>query len=115
MVQRGANFIKYGRRGQPHVRFVYVSADEKHLVWCIKTLQVITSAYEVKTGKNQGSTTPGKETAIRRVLIDDITDIKVGISATNVLKRHNLPKELDNVCMSIITANRTLDLKANDC
>lgn len=31
-----------------------------------------------------------------------------------MLKKHNLPKELDNVCMSIITGSRSLDLKSND-
>ena len=51
---------------------------------------------------------------MRRILLEEIVDIKVGISSTNVLKRHGLPKELDNVCMSVITASRTLDLKAND-
>ena len=51
---------------------------------------------------------------MRRIPLEEIVDIKVGISATNVLKRHGLPKELDNVCMSVMTRNRTLDLKAND-
>ncbi len=51
---------------------------------------------------------------MRRIAIDEITDIKVGTNATNVLKRHNLPKELDSMCMSVISGNRTLDLKAND-
>ncbi len=51
---------------------------------------------------------------MRRIAIDEITDIKVGINATNVLKRHNLPKELDSMCMSVISGSRTLDLKAND-
>jgi len=67
-----------------------------------------------RKAKIQGATTPGRESQVRRILLDDITDIKVGINATNVLRRHNLPKELDNVCMSVITRNRTLDLKAND-
>ena len=31
-----------------------------------------------------------------------------------MLQRHSLPKELDNLCMSVITPSRTLDLKAND-
>ena len=61
-----------------------------------------------------GSTTPGKESKVRRIPLSEIVDIKVGISATNVLLRHGLPKELDNVCMSVVTSNRTLDLKAND-
>ena len=40
--------------------------------------------------------------------------MKVGFNATEVLKRHNLPKELDGLCLSIVTPLRTLDLKAND-
>ena len=114
-------FIKYGRRGQPHARFVYISSDEKYLVWCVKTLTVITGpanqpAAQSSANKSSivGSTTPGKEKKVRMIPLDDIIDIKVGINATNVLLRHGLPKELDNVCMSVVTNNRTLDLKANE-
>ena len=113
-------FIKYGRRGQPHARFVYISNDEKNLVWCVKALTVVTGpgqpsqSDKVKKQAAVGATTPGKESLVRIIPIEEIVDIKVGISATNVLKRHNLPKELDNVCMSIVTTSRTLDLKAND-
>ena len=46
--------------------------------------------------------------------MDQIIDIKVGISATAVLRKQNLPKELDNVVLSVVTPGRTLDLKAND-
>ena len=35
-VQRGDMFIKYGRRGQPHPRFVYITSDEQYLIWCVK-------------------------------------------------------------------------------
>ena len=117
-------FIKYGRRGQPHARFVYISNDEKYLVWCVKTLTVITgppnqpAAQQSSTAAAKqsivGSTTPGKEKKVRMIPLDEIIDIKVGIGATNVLLRHGLPKELDNVCMSVVTNSRTLDLKAND-
>ena len=62
----------------------------------------------------KGSTTHGKESSIRRIAIKDIQDVKVGHDATDVLMRHNLPKELDTFCFSIITNTRTLDLKAND-
>ena len=73
------------------------------------------TAQVAKSGaKNLGATTPGKETQVRRIPMNQITDIKVGIGATTVLRKHNLPKELDNVCLSVITPNRTLDLKAND-
>ena len=68
---------------------------------------------ECKNHKH-GSTTHGKEAHIRRIALKDIQDVKVGYNATEVLKRHNLPKELDSLCLSIITEKRTLDLKAND-
>jgi hypothetical protein len=36
MVQLGQSFVKYSLHGKPHTRFVYITSDEKHLVWCIK-------------------------------------------------------------------------------
>lgn len=87
-------FVKYGRRGRPHPRFVYISADEQHLVWCVKALQVVTSTDRLatgKSGKNVGATTPGKETQIRRINLSEIIDIKVGVTATSVLKNNGLP------------------------
>ena len=61
-----------------------------------------------------GCVTRGKESRVRKIAVKDITDIKVGYNATDVLKQNNLPKEYDDMCLSIVTHTRTLDLKAND-
>ena len=34
VLQSGEHFLKYGRMGKPHMRFVYVSDDEDCLYWC---------------------------------------------------------------------------------
>ena len=118
-------FVKYGRRGEPHPRFVYISAKEEYLVWCIKDFSeknnetrrsnTFTEKEKNEVAKHRhGSTTIGKETNTRRIALKDIIDVKVGYNATEVLKRHSLPKELDSLCLSIVTPTRTLDLKAND-
>lgn len=51
---------------------------------------------------------------MKRIALKDITDIRVGINATQILKRHDLLIELDNLYLSVITKSRSLDLKAND-
>lgn len=44
----------------------------------------------------------------------DIEDVRTGINGSTVLKRFELPKELDNMVFSVIAKGRSLDLKAND-
>jgi hypothetical protein len=39
VLQSGDTFVKYGRRGRPHARFVYISADSKRIVWCVKSFE----------------------------------------------------------------------------
>jgi hypothetical protein len=40
--------------------------------------------------------------------------VRTGIKGSAVLKRFDLPKEVDNYVFSVITKTRSLDLKAND-
>ena len=77
---------------------MYLSTDLQYIVWCIKDEQ-------------QGG---GIEKKVRRLLIDDIVDISVGVNGSAVLKRHALNKELDHQFFSLKTAYRSLDLQAND-
>jgi len=49
----------------------------------------------------------------RSILIDEIVDILLGCSNTEVMVRNNVPVEFDLMCFSIKTKERTLDLKAN--
>ena len=47
--------------------------------------------------------------------MDELKDIKTGIAASEVLKKHNLIKErYDDLVLSIQFAKRSLDLKADD-
>jgi Sec7-like guanine-nucleotide exchange factor len=34
ILQAGEHFLKFGRLGKPHMRFVYVSDDEECIFWC---------------------------------------------------------------------------------
>jgi hypothetical protein len=33
MLKKGETFIKYGKYGKPHERFVFLTEDEKRIVW----------------------------------------------------------------------------------
>jgi hypothetical protein len=99
--------VKYGRYGTPHIRFVYISQDEKYLVWCVKT-------FEIGQQQMGESVMLGVESKVKRILLRDIVDVRTGISGSPVLKKYQLPKEVDNLVLSVITRSRSLDLKAND-
>ena len=122
---KGETFLKYGRWGQPHPRYVYISSDRKYLVWCVKELTHDLLSFKSnlenvqinnnnQTATSSGSTQKGKETKVRRIRLDSIIDIRTGRDKTEVLKQYDLPKEYDSLCLSIVTRNRTLDLKSND-
>lgn len=56
----------------------------------------------------------GLESNVKRILLKDIIDVRTGISGSAVLKKYQIPKEVDNLVLSVITTTRSLDLKAND-
>ena len=47
-------------------------------------------------------------------MLSDITDLALGCKTTANFQKHNIPVELDQFCFSVITNQRTLDLKANE-
>jgi hypothetical protein len=115
ILQSGEHFLKFGRMGKPHMRFVYVSDDEECIFWCELT------GNESKMNINNGSTKAEKglertnifgKSNIKCIKCEDIVDIKVGYNASAVLRRHQLPIELDDLIFSISTKTRTLDLQA---
>jgi hypothetical protein len=103
VLQAGEHFLKFGRMGKPHMRFVYVSDDEESIFWC--------ELKEEATRKEQPSFFFGGS-KIKCIRCEDIIDIKVGYNASSVLKRHQLPIEFDDLIFSICTKTRTLDLQA---
>jgi hypothetical protein len=86
--------LKFGKMGNPHKRFVYVSEDEINLFWC-----------KIMDGR--------RKSKIRYFSCHDIIDIKVGCNTTPVLKKYKIPIEFDDLVFSIVTKTRTLDLQAN--
>jgi hypothetical protein len=51
---------------------------------------------------------------VRRIVLSDITDVKVGVNSTATLRGNSLGVINDGLFFSLITGNRTLDLKANE-
>ena len=93
ILQKGETFLKFGKLGEPHKRFVYVSDDERNLFWC-----------KLKDGNRRSK--------IRCLPCSSIVDIKVGCNTTAILKKYNIPIEFDDLVFSIITKTRSLDLQA---
>ena len=62
ILQTGEYFLKYGRHGKPHKKFIYVSDDEESLFWCVM----------------KGD----KKSNIKWFKCEDILDIKVGFNST---------------------------------
>lgn len=92
-IMKGSLFIKYGRRGKPHERYVWISAAEDEILW-----------------KKPKQT----DVQAKSISIHDITNCYVGSTATKVLRSNKVPQELDQVMFSIETPGRTLDLRAPD-
>ena len=89
VVKTGAVFLKFGRRGTPHDRFVKLSDDLKEVTW-----------REVKTGgmKKTGSMAVAEWIAIRQG------------QATVTFRKYKGGNT--STCLSIVARTRSLDLKA---
>lgn len=92
-VIQGGLFRKYGRRGKPHERYVWISEKEDFIYY-----------------KNPKQSKP----KIKSIPMHEVKDIHVGYNSTQVLKRNKAPQEFDNLIFSIESERRTLDLQAPD-
>ncbi len=90
VVTTGDVFLKYGRAGSPHDRYVFLSENQEKLCWQNKD----------RTGNP------------RFIMTSEIRDVELGSTRTKVFQRHNIAAELDERCFSIIATTRTLDLQA---
>ena len=50
----------------------------------------------------------------RFINLKDIIDIRVGANTTSNIRKHKIPLELDELCFSIVTKYRSLDLQAKN-
>ena len=90
VITTGDCFLKYGRIGNPHDPYVFLSENQERICWQEAN----------KTG------------TIRFILTSEIRDIELGSTRTKVFQRYNIPAERDERCFSLITPGRTLDLEA---
>ncbi len=90
VITTGDVFLKYGRQGNPHNRYVFLTENLERICWQSKE----------RTG------TP------RFILVSDIRDVELGSTRTKVFRRYNIPAENDERCFSLIAVTRTLDLQA---
>ncbi len=92
VLNRGATFVKHGRQGDPHSRFVWVSSDFKRIHW--------------------GDADTRNSKFMR---FDDVTDVQAGKN-TVVFQRSygskfsSIP---ESMCFSVVSGARTLDLQAD--
>jgi ankyrin repeat protein len=86
-IVKGAKFMKHGRKGKPHYRWVSANQSLDTLTW------------------KEMNTNNGKKNSYK---IQDFTEVQKGIQ-TKVLQRSK--KTDPNLCLSIIGVSRTLDLE----
>jgi hypothetical protein len=92
VLNRGATFLKHGRSGDPHYRFVWVSSDFKRIHW--------------------GDADTRNSKFMR---FDDVSDVQAGKN-TLVFQRSygskfsSIP---ESMCFSVVSGARTLDLQAD--
>ena len=94
MLKNGQKFTKYGRLGDPHERFVYLSSDENYLLWRPLTCTCFSVDRSIKT--------------------TSLINIYLGTSNSQIFEKFKIPPEYELNCFSIIFNNRSLDLKHED-
>ena len=89
MLRKGDKFLKFGRKGNPHDRYVFLSGPR--LFW---------------------GGVPNKKTQKKSMVVSMIQDIVKGKETDVFTRRTQYESVPANLCFSIIGADRTLDLRA---
>eukprot|EP01006_Ploeotia_vitrea_P051055 TRINITY_DN67520_c8_g1_i1.p1 TRINITY_DN67520_c8_g1~~TRINITY_DN67520_c8_g1_i1.p1 ORF type:complete len:531 (-),score=291.48 TRINITY_DN67520_c8_g1_i1:663-2255(-) len=92
----GQLFIKFGRKGNPHNKFVFLDGDRVY--WCEPAAK----------GEQQSK----EKQAKKFVKLTAATKL-IGGKTTDVFKRAVAQREHDEFCFSVIGSDRTLDLVAS--
>jgi len=94
LVVSGSVFVKHGRRGRPHIRFVWVDADGLAVHWR-------------PVGKDRSSAgSAARESMLLTACIDVVPGRRTAVFARSTSTR-------DDACWSIIAYDRTLDLEVH--
>jgi hypothetical protein len=93
MLKAGQTFLKYGKKGEPHLRFVYLSKNEESLNW-----KPLTCCFN----------------SDRSLKTKSLINVYIGTSNSDVFSKNKVPPEFELNCFSILGEKRTLDLKHED-
>jgi hypothetical protein len=95
MLLDGTALMKFGRRGYPHQRHVWLSDSADKIRW------------------RKPNTKPGLAVLDKEVInVSEITDVVQGATTSVFLKNMGYVKNAE-CCFSIVTAARSLDLEAD--
>jgi hypothetical protein len=94
MLKLGQKFLKYGRSGEPHERYIYLSQDEQTLFWKPLTCSCFNSDRSIKT--------------------KSLINVYIGTSNSIIFNRYKIRPEYELNCFSILSEKRTLDLRHED-
>ena len=92
LLHSGTLLVKYPRKGPPRSRYFFLSPDESQLLW------------------RHSRESPDRP---RSIGISTIVEILVGATNTENFRRHRVPVQMDNLCFSLVTRERSVDLKAD--
>jgi hypothetical protein len=107
--------IKYGRRGNPHPRFVYYNQSEEAICWRVSTCLFILvpcfSFFLISNFALGSAQNPNKKEKDRKIPIKDLCAVVEGCQ-TSVFQRYRkkIP-QIQSQCFSLISNKRTLDLQ----
>ncbi|CEL96641.1 unnamed protein product [Vitrella brassicaformis CCMP3155] len=128
LLKQGSQFVKYGRRGRPHVRQFWLADNEKRLYWGTPPPPhhlrrrpshpaVLTSGSESGGSGGRASDRPSSALKPKRkrmpryINLDQLTGMTMGPSSA-VFRRQRVADESDARCFSLHADERTVDLFA---
>ena len=108
---RGGIFIKHGRSGNPHPRFVWLTKDKRYVCWRkIGSAAAATAVTAATAAATAGETTIRHK---RMVPIDTLVRVEKGSASTNFHRWHRKKHgpHIDTASFSLIFSSRTLALE----
>lgn len=108
-LREGQTFLKHGRMGKPHNRFVWLSKDESRICWAkpesvsgVKSRKLVKKDQAVYL-ENVQSIERGRKTSVFKRSVKNGSDGSI-VGSTSA----------DDLCFSLVANDRTLDLVASD-
>ncbi len=89
--------LKYGRDGKSKARTVFLDKECSRVHWC----RVEKSGKKVATN-------------LQSIQLRRVAEVALGSESTEIMRKNKVHPEFDSLCFSLVSQERTLDLKAQD-